>query len=569
MHFFKLVIFIFFTSYLMGTPIGDNILISEVQYDPATPAGHASSEVENEAEWFELFNPTSSTIDISGWTIKEGAAPIYTFPAVTTITSGSYLLVTNRTDRFQLNFPAVVPDLEMNPGGAGLLKLNNTGDQLTLRNTASDIVDFVEWDSAAWPVVGGPGQTICRTVSLDTDVVADWATNCVSSPGTGTLSANNAPVANNDSTSTPINTPITLTLITSNDTDIDGTVNPSTIILIDPSNPVNIGQTGLPLVIAGKGTYTVDVAGNVIFSPDLGFVGVANINYTVNDNNGGVSNQAMLIISVASIPPVANDDAVSTPMDVAVTLSDITSNDTDSDGTVDPSTIILIDPSNSANIGQTGIPLVIAGKGTYTVDAVGNVTFSPDVGFVGAANINYTVNDNNGVTSNIATISIGVDTAPIKPFVPPVKPVVPTPTSPVILATDNTVTISQYGNGVSFEVLSNGDVYEALINIEFSQPDYGVLTLDDGATPNDFTDDRFSYVLYDENYDTGTYLDYFTYTIIDADGNRATAIVTLDIQCSSSQRSDNGDALNIWSMICLVFMTLLSGLYLRKEEETI
>ena len=51
----------------------------------------------------------------------------------------------------------------------------------------------------------------------------------------------------------------------------------------------------------------------------------------------------------------------------------------------------------------------VAGQGTYTVNNLGVVTFTPVLNFNGAATpINYTVNDNLGLVSNSATISVTV-----------------------------------------------------------------------------------------------------------------------------------------------------------------
>lgn len=171
---------------VIASPAADNIIISEVQYDPATPVGHASAEVENEAEWFELFNPTSNPINIGGWTIKEGNTPVYTFPDPTIIAAGDYLLVTNRSDRFNLNYPAINPDLEMQPGGSGLLRLNNGGDQLTLKDNIGTTVDFVAWEGfvASWNAEAVDGESICRVLNTDSDIGLDWGT-CAATPGNG------------------------------------------------------------------------------------------------------------------------------------------------------------------------------------------------------------------------------------------------------------------------------------------------------------------------------------------------------------------------------------------------
>ena len=101
--------------------------------------------------------------------------------------------------------------------------------------------------------------------------------------------------------------------------------------------------------------------------------------------------------------PIANNDAGSTDPDVDVII-DITDNDSDANGTIDDLTIDL-DPSTPGQQNTFTIP----GEGTFTDNGDGTVTFSPETGYVnGTTTISYTVNDNDGNPSNIATITIVV-----------------------------------------------------------------------------------------------------------------------------------------------------------------
>ncbi len=110
--------------FVSASTLGDNIIITEVEFDPA---GN-----ENEAEWFELYNPTETPIDIGGWTIEEGSVYFFTFPNTTIIPAFGYLLVVNETADFNATYPTITPDIDM--GGAGCytdaecLRLNNTGN---------------------------------------------------------------------------------------------------------------------------------------------------------------------------------------------------------------------------------------------------------------------------------------------------------------------------------------------------------------------------------------------------------------------------------------------------------
>jgi hypothetical protein len=94
--------------------------------------------------------------------------------------------------------------------------------------------------------------------------------------------------------------------------------------------------------------------------------------------------------------PVAAPDSKTTLEWTSVEI-DILANDTDSDGSVDPTTVSITVPSNS---------------GSEVVNAVtGVLTYTPDPGFSGTDVIKYTVKDDEGNTSNEATVTITVEEA--------------------------------------------------------------------------------------------------------------------------------------------------------------
>ncbi|MEM7772855.1 MAG: DUF4347 domain-containing protein [Cyanobacteria bacterium P01_A01_bin.37] len=135
--------------------------------------------------------------------------------------------------------------------------------------------------------------------------------------------------------------------------------------LIDfPTNTsANSGQGGLDLV-AGGGIYTRDSAN---------------------------------IIS----PPIATNNSISGTSGNPVTFN-IVGDDTDRDGSIDASTVDLdpLAPGRQISVTEQG-------QGTWSVDDFGIVTFIPVPGFTGDPTpITYTVNDNDGNTSNVANIAI-------------------------------------------------------------------------------------------------------------------------------------------------------------------
>ena len=82
--------------------------------------------------------------------------------------------------------------------------------------------------------------------------------------------------------------------------------------------------------------------GTVTYTPNSGFVGDDQFEYTVKDDDGNISNIATVIITVNS-PPIAEDDMTETPQDQSITIN-VVANDRDEHGTIDPETVELVSP---------------------------------------------------------------------------------------------------------------------------------------------------------------------------------------------------------------------------------
>ncbi|MCB9390201.1 MAG: hypothetical protein H6512_11745 [Acidimicrobiia bacterium] len=246
-------------------------------------------------------------------------------------------------------------------------------------------VDPVTGEVTFTPEDGFVGEsTIDYVVADDDGNVSDPATVTV------TVEAPQAvPVAVDDDAVTDPGVPVGIDVV-GNDSDSDGVIDPTTVMLIDP---VTQTPTSGPVVISGEGTYEVDpVTGEVTFTPEDGFVGESTIDYVVADDDGNVSNEATITVTVQAplVPPVAVDDDAVTEPGVPVGI-DVVGNDSDSDGVIDPTTVMLIDPVTQE---PTSDPVTIPGEGTYEVDPVtGEVTFTPEDGFVGESTIDYVVAD--------------------------------------------------------------------------------------------------------------------------------------------------------------------------------
>ncbi len=304
--------------------------------------------------------------------------------ALTQLNTNVTIDVTSNDSDTDGNIDTATVDLD--PATAGQQNSLTVAGEGTFSDNGAGNVTFA-------PVAGFTGVSSITYVVNDNDLG-------VSNAATIAITVNAPPVANDDNALTQLDTSNTVA-VTANDTDADGVIDAATVDL----DPITAGQQN-SLTIAGQGTFSDDGAGNVTFTPAAGFTGVSSATYTVNDNDGGLSNTATITITV-NAQPVAKDDAIETRFNTAVILN-VTTNDTDADGTIDAATVDL-DP---ATAGQQNT-FAVAGQGTFTDDGAGNVTFTPDPAFSGLSTISYTVNDNDGGTSNTAMISITVNTPPV------------------------------------------------------------------------------------------------------------------------------------------------------------
>lgn len=108
--------------------------------------------------------------------------------------------------------------------------------------------------------------------------------------------------------------------------------------------------------------------------------------------------------------PSANADVASIPYNSSAIIN-VLANDGDIDGRIDPGSVQVVTPP---------------AFGTVSVNATsGAVTYSPATNFAGADEFRYLVRDNDGKTSNVATVSVHV--AQPTAAAPPAPPALPPP----------------------------------------------------------------------------------------------------------------------------------------------
>lgn len=195
---------------------------------------------------------------------------------------------------------------------------------------------------------------------------------------------NDSPVAADDGYNATQDTALVVAApgVQANDSDVDGD-----------------GLTALVQSAPANGGVIMNSDGSFTYTPVAGYTGTDSFTYLTSD---GVANSNIATVTITVSPavnsePVAQDDFGEVLQNVGALANSVTievlANDTDADGTLDPGSVTIVTQPR---------------KGTVAVNGDGSVTYTPGLGKRGSDTFGYTVNDNQGATSNIATVRINI-----------------------------------------------------------------------------------------------------------------------------------------------------------------
>lgn len=125
---------------LMPTVSRAQIVVNEIMYVPNAP----------EPEWIEVYNTSDTAVPIAGWSVQDRTSARPTIPAGI-VPPKSYLVLARDTVAFRTARPAAsfFPLVQV-----AIPSLNNTGDDIILRDASGRTVDSVSW-SSSWGGTGG------------------------------------------------------------------------------------------------------------------------------------------------------------------------------------------------------------------------------------------------------------------------------------------------------------------------------------------------------------------------------------------------------------------------------
>jgi len=187
--------------------------------------------------------------------------------------------------------------------------------------------------------------------------------------------ANQAPVAQNDTATTNEDTPVTIAVL-ANDTDADG----NTLSVASVSNGT-------------KGTAAISGAG-VAYTPNANANGSDTFTYVVSDGALTATGTVTVTITPVNDPPVAVSDTVTVTKDTAKLIT-VLSNDSDVDG-------------DALTVASVSLPA----HGTAVITDGTKVTYTPTAGYLGTDTFTYVASDGSLVAATTVAITVEAATTP-------------------------------------------------------------------------------------------------------------------------------------------------------------
>jgi phosphatidylserine/phosphatidylglycerophosphate/cardiolipin synthase-like enzyme len=142
-----------------GTPTFGDVVINEIMYDP-------SASPDATGEWVELYNPTSSPVNLEGWVLRDHAENLHVIDALVLEPGGYVVLGRSTADNGGAPVDQAYGDT---------FKLSNGADAVVLENPEGEIVDEVQYDTVSpWPAATFGVSIELTAPDLDNALPGNW-----------------------------------------------------------------------------------------------------------------------------------------------------------------------------------------------------------------------------------------------------------------------------------------------------------------------------------------------------------------------------------------------------------
>jgi large repetitive protein len=231
-------------------------------------------------------------------------------------------------------------------------------------------------------------------------------TTALTSPSTLTVTitgANDAPIAVADTFNLPLAGTLTATTVLANDSDLDTVPSAQTLTATVVAD--NTAQGDLTFNADGTFTYVKTCGGACAQNSD---------SFTYRTSDGIANSNTVTVTINYNTPPVADNDTVTGVEDTPLTInaSDFLNGDSDAQGIGTVSKIfVMTTPSNGTLSGLAGDNSIAASGGS--------MTFTPNADVTGNSTFTYQLEDNGGLRSTSATVTITLSSVNDAPFFTP------------------------------------------------------------------------------------------------------------------------------------------------------
>lgn len=150
------------------------LVITEIMQNPTAVS-------DSNGEWFEIFNPNTTSVNLNGWTIKDNGSNNHTINTDLIIASGAYAVFGNNGDP-SMNGGILVHYQYSN------FTLGNGEDEIILVRPDQTVADEVVYDGgASWPDPTGKSMEL-QSAALDNNLGSNWSesTNLMANGDYGT-----------------------------------------------------------------------------------------------------------------------------------------------------------------------------------------------------------------------------------------------------------------------------------------------------------------------------------------------------------------------------------------------
>ena len=259
-------------------------------------------------------------------------------------------------------------------------------------------------DLASITIVSGPAN---GSIVVNADGSVDYthdASNTTTDTFNYTIKDNSAAVSNTATVTITVNAPVNIPPAAADDafTVNKGSTTTLNLAANDSDADDGLDFASISVVAApANGTVSVNADGTVDYQHDNSTTASDSFTYTIKDHSAAVSNVATVTITVSSVPvnvpPTAVNDAYTVDSG-STTKLDLAANDTDTDDGLDPASITLA---------------AAPAHGLAKVNADGSVDYTHNGDNATADTFSYTIMDNSGAVSNVATVSLTIRQPPL------------------------------------------------------------------------------------------------------------------------------------------------------------